>query len=429
MNNFNFSEGIESFNSKELKFIEVKFSIEDDSYYDFFIHHSPNQHFKSLAFLNDLALGEINFFTNENPLYIGELKLTKGKYSLKIIPVPQEASFNSLEIKKKDRSNFRYPEFRLSNSKASDECKYLMEFFEKIYTNKIIAGQHTNTAVGPEFAYIKYITGKLPALRGFDLLSYSSFTITEEMKPFTISEIEGNKGSVEKAVEWGKNYRGIVTICWHWYAPLGGRNQTFYTINTDFDLEKALTNGTKENLALLKDIDLIAKELLKLKEAKVPVLWRPLHEADGGWFWWGAKGPQNYKKLYYLLYEILTERYDLNNLIWVWNAPHPDWTISEDSYDIAGIDTYVPPKNYGPMKFSFDYLGRLTSYKKPLALTENGPIPDPDLLFSYESYFLWFMPWFGNFVFDENINSTEHLKKVYNHEKVITLNKFQSYIN
>lgn len=81
------------------------------------------------------------------------------------------------------------------------------------------------------------------------------------------------------------------------------------------------------------------------------------------------------------------------------------------------------------MKFSFDYLGRLTSYKKPLALTENGPIPDPDLLFSYESYFLWFMPWFGNFVFDENINSTEHLKKVYNHEKVITLNKFQSYIN
>lgn len=67
----------------------------------------------------------------------------------------------------------------------------------------------------------------------------------------------------------------------------------------------------------------------------------------------------------------------------------------------------------------------MTSHKKLVALTENGPIPDPDLLFEYESYFVWFMPWFGDFVFNEEFNSKEHLKKVYNHEKVITLDKLR----
>jgi len=72
---------------------------------------------------------------------------------------------------------------------------YYYQKVRKIYAKKIIAGQHTNTYFGPEIAYIKYVTGKLPALRGFDLLSYSSCILTEDMQPETIIEIEGNKNA------------------------------------------------------------------------------------------------------------------------------------------------------------------------------------------------------------------------------------------
>ena len=425
----NFNERKENFRSREVRILDFNFSLPEDSYYDVYIHYNPQEyHLKCHCFLNNLALGEINLFPNEKNALMGELKLKRGNYTLSIGHIPEDFQIHHIELVKKEKSNFKFPEFKIRNN-LTDSAKKLLEFFEKIYSKYIIAGQHTNTSAGPEIAYIEYITGKLPALRGFDFLSYSSKIRTENMTQDAIIEIEGNKGSTEKAIEWGKDYKGIVTFCWHWYAPSGGRDKTFYTINTNFDLEEALKSGTEENKVLMLDIDLIAKELLKLKSADIPVLWRPLHEADGRWFWWGAKGPKAYKELYYLLFDILTNKYGLNNLIWIWNAPHPDWKIDDEYYDIAGIDNYVPAGNYGPMKFSFDYLSHLTNYKKPLALTENGPIPDPDLLFEYESYFLWFMPWFGTFVFDHNINSKEHLIKVYNHEHVITLDKFQCYNN
>ncbi|MCX7720207.1 MAG: glycoside hydrolase family 26 protein [Dictyoglomus thermophilum] len=411
--------------SREIRILEAEFKIESFGYYDFYLNYEPIENFsKSYVFINNLAYGEVQFYEGKNYSYLGELKLKPEKYTFQIALPYEDFKINFLEIKEKDQSNSKIKNFKIRNN-LSDNAKRLLEFFQKIYANYIIAGQHTNTSAGPEIAYIEYITEEKPALRGFDLLSYTPATKTQEMTPHAIIEIEGNKGSIEKALEWGRDFGGIVTFCWHWYAPLGGKDKTFYTINTDFDLEKALIEGTEENKALLRDIYMIGEKLSIFRGLDLPILWRPLHEADGRWFWWGAKGPENYKKLYYLLYEILTEKFKLNNLIWIWNAPHPDWKIEEDLYDIAGIDNYVPPGNHGPMKFSYDLLLKLTDYRKLVALTENGPIPDPDLLFEYEAYFLWFMPWFGDFVFNESFNSKEHLKKVYNHEKVITLNKLR----
>ena len=102
--------------------------------------------------------------------------------------------------------------------------------------------------------------------------------------------------SVERAIEFHKE-GGIVTFCWHWTADkkyiLDGKDENgnprwwgaFYTKNVTFDIE-AVMNGSdpygKE--ALDKDIAEIARQLLRLQDAGVPVLWRPLHEASGGWF-------------------------------------------------------------------------------------------------------------------------------------------------
>ena len=51
----------------------------------------------------------------------------------------------------------------------------------------------------------------------------------------------------------------------------------------------------------------------------VPVLWRPLHEANGRWFWWGAKGPEPLRKLWQMMFVNFTAKHRLNNLIWVFS--------------------------------------------------------------------------------------------------------------
>ena len=124
---------------------------------------------------------------------------------------------------------------------------------------------------------------------------------------------------IEKAVEWSK-MGGIVSYVWHWEAPMD--EPSYYTAQTNFDISKAVTKEkiaqlsiseleemqkqgkiSSECLAIIKDIDLISEQLLKLQENNATVLWRPIHEASGGWFWWGAKGSEPYKWLWNLLYE------------------------------------------------------------------------------------------------------------------------------
>lgn len=82
-------------------------------------------------------------------------------------------------------------------------------------------------------------------------------------------------------------------------------------------------------------------ELLKLQKAGVPVLWRPLHEAEGKWFWWGAKGPEACKKLWALVYDRLTKHHKVNNLIWTWNSVASDWYPGPSTVDVLSTDVYA----------------------------------------------------------------------------------------
>ena len=109
----------------------------------------------------------------------------------------------------------------------------------------------------------------------------------------------------------------------------------FYTYATTFNLTAALNPSSANYQLLLRDIDAIAVQLLRLQAANIPVLWRPLHEAEGGWFWWGAFGPENAKTLYRLVYKRLTETHKLRNLIWVWNSVSPAWYPGDDVVDIC----------------------------------------------------------------------------------------------
>jgi mannan endo-1,4-beta-mannosidase len=110
---------------------------------------------------------------------------------------------------------------------------------------------------------------------------------------------------------------------------------------TDFNVATALADTTNANYTLiLRDIDAIAVQLKRLQSAHIPVLFRPLHEAEGGWFWWGAQGPEPSKKLWVLLYNRLTNYHKLNNLIWVWNSIAESWYPGDSIVDILSADVY-----------------------------------------------------------------------------------------
>jgi mannan endo-1,4-beta-mannosidase len=310
---------------------------------------------------------------------------------------------------------------RLVNPDASEEAKRLMSYLVDNFGKHILSGQQSSGS-GLDMFQIKGRTGKFPAVRGFDLMDYSpsraAFGVVGK--------------DTEAAIKWWQEDGGIVTFCWHWNAPKDLINQEpdklwwsgFYTKATTFDVQKALKATESEDYKLiLRDIDAIAVQLKKLQDARVPVLWRPLHEAEGGWFWWGAKGPDAYKKLYKLLYDRLVNEHQLNNLLWVWNAPKADWYPGDEYVDIASCDIYGPGQNYGPNTGAYDNLVSVTKGKKLIALAENGVVPDPDKLIESQTRWSWFCTWSGEFVTDEKYTGAEQLKKVYNHDYVITLDE------
>jgi len=313
----------------------------------------------------------------------------------------------------------------LINPNANEETRRLMTFLCDNYGKKVISGQQCqNGPFGLDNQSIWRTTnGVYPAILGMDVGNYSPARAAQGDQPKT----------VEYAIEhWEKG--GIVTLSWHWYADArydNGRNNhgTFYTENTKFNLKKAMNGQDKAGHQMLLDgIDAIAVQLKKLQDAGVPVLWRPLHEASGGWFWWGASGPEPYLELYKLMYHRLTDYHGLNNLIWVWNGQDAAWYPGDEYVDIIGEDIYPGEKVYTSQAARFLKALSYTDERKIIALTENGCIPDTDLLIRDNVMWAWWCTWEGEFVlksqgfnaYSEQYTEKAIVKKVYKHDSVIT---------
>lgn len=321
-------------------------------------------------------------------------------------------------------------EAELINPNATEEAKKLYAYLCDCYGKVTLAGQHSDYGTSGSECYAIYnVTGKYPAIIGMDMMDYSPARVQH-----------GTKGySVDQALKF-HDQGGIVTFCWHWNAPnaylkSGTDNGNprwwggFYTRNTDFDIAAAMNGTDPEGKAAIdQDIAAIAKQLLRLQKAGVPVLWRPLHEASGGWFWWGAKGAEACKQLWIHLYNELTYTYGCNNLIWVWNGQDACWYPGDEYVDIIGQDVYEDKHVYSPNNALFTEIVEYSGGKKPIALTENGVVPDIDLMVQTKARWLWFNTWGGDFVHKENKYSEEYteaelLKKVYDSEYVITLDE------
>ncbi|MGC4045547.1 MAG: glycosyl hydrolase [Armatimonas sp.] len=283
----------------------------------------------------------------------------------------------------------------LADKRATPKTRGAFAKLVYTYGKVTLSGQYGQ----PEVAYIKQVTGKSPAIFGADLMDYSPSRKEFGAKPAGLTE------SLLKRPE-------LLTISWHWNAPTGLLNKKylddkgnsidamwykgFNTNATTFDVEKALADKNSDEFRLLlRDIDAIAVELKKLAKVDRPVLWRPLHEAEGGWFWWGAKGPDPLKALWRLLFNRLTTTHQLHNLIWVFNSIKPEWYPGDDVVDIVSVDAY-PADTADPLSGSWE--GLLNSYDgtKLLALSEFGGVPDVAKMYQFGVRFAYFTSWTGD---------------------------------
>lgn len=138
-----------------------------------------------------------------------------------------------------------------SNKNAQNCVKNVMKYLSDITFKQVLTGQHTQTTAQEELEFIEKNTGKLPALVGFELLSYSPNINYFDTDEECMTEVQENFGTLKNAWEWAKK-GGLLTFTWHWFSPLGGKNKSFFTKYTDFDPEKAVIEGTAENLALIR---------------------------------------------------------------------------------------------------------------------------------------------------------------------------------
>ena len=324
----------------------------------------------------------------------------------------------------------------LINPHANEDARELYAYLRECYGKVTLAGQVCDYGTtDPEMRAIHAVTGKYPALLGLDMMDYTP----------SRTALGARGTAVDQAIRFHRQ-GGLVTFCWHWNAPTEylkeGRDNNgsprwwggFYTDNSTFDIARVMAGQDVQGKALLdRDIAEIARQLLRLQEAGVPVLWRPLHEASGGWFWWGAKGPEACKALWIYLYNELTFTYGCNNLIWVWNGQNPAWYPGDEYVDVIGEDIYAANHTYGAQNAKFNEVLEYTAANKIIALTENGVVPDIDQLGLTNARWAWFCTWCGDFVqkngrYSEAYTEAEILRKAYESEFVITLDELPDYL-
>jgi mannan endo-1,4-beta-mannosidase len=295
----------------------------------------------------------------------------------------------------------------LSNAGASANTRYLMKHLTDSYGQQTLYGQQrefSNPSAILSPSYLSHVGGIFPAMIGSDLMEYS---------PSRSARYDQRNGETERMINWAKQTGGVVSLMWHWNAPSGLIDQPgkewwrgFYTDSTTFNLGAALANpqGTDYGL-LIRDIDVIAAELQKYKAADIPVLWRPLHEAQGNdsgaWFWWGASGAGPLKQLWGLMHDRLTNHHSLDNLIWVstqqvdaqnWQS----WYPGDALVDVVGVDVYSTPGD----NMSSRWLELLDEFdgEKLLALSESGTLPPSDAFERYGVAWSYMSPWSESFL-------------------------------
>ena len=273
----------------------------------------------------------------------------------------------------------------------SPEAVELLQFIHSISGNHTLAGQHCNPLAGStRLAGAEKLTGHYPAVFGQDF----GFSAAG-----TWDGTNFRQQIVDEAIR--RHSEGfVITLMWHAVRPVEDEpvvfEQSIEGRLTEREWQELVTPGMEVHERWKSQVDVIAWFLKQLREASVPVLWRPYHEMNGGWFWWGRQaGESGYRKLCRMLFERLVYFHGLNNLLWVFNAnevrenvdPYERYYPGAEVVDVLATDVY----RGGFARHDYDELLALAG-SKPIALGEVGKLPAPEVLRSQPRW-TWFMLW------------------------------------
>ena len=277
------------------------------------------------------------------------------------------------------------------NPNASIEAQALLDFLYNISGEYILTGQHNFPNVkdrNSQFA-AKYI-GKTPVIWSTDM----GFA-----KPGDTDSYLARPDIVKEAIRQHQ-LGSIITICWHAVPPTADEPVTFRpefgrevgpeslaTVQgqlLDQQFKDILTPGTELYKKWEAQVDTVAFYLKKLRDAKVPILWRPYHEMNGDWYWWGGRtGKYSTRALYRQLYDRYVNYHKLNNLIWEWSVDrahkkemqYSKYYPGDDYLDIVALDVHG-------RDFSQAYYDSLNALSKgkPMVLGEVENPPAPEIL-------------------------------------------------
>jgi len=366
----------------------------------------------------------------------GSVFLKKGEHLISVMQISGESYLDNLEVVKvtpKNKADF-IPSNKLSNENATSQAQALFDYLISMQGKGILSGQQIYGGNTEDIKTIVAETGKYPAVLGVDLIDYSPSRVKR-----------GTNGGMllTSAIDYW-DAGGIITCCWHWNAPdnLVDKDEPdkqwyagFRTQATTFDFKNGIFNPeSKEYKQMVSDIDAIAKPLKVLKRSDIPVLWRPIHEASGGWFWWGAAGKEAYIELYKLIYDRLVNVHKLDNLIWVWNGQDPAWYPGDEYVDVISYDYYPGQHKHDDAAVYLEKIKAATYENKLCALSENGALPNVTKLAEEHSPWSWFCTWNGEFTvekgaYSEKYTSKDLLKKFYQEPYLITRDELPDFKN
>ena len=314
------------------------------------------------------------------------------------------------------------------NAQTNEKTMEVWNYLRSVYGKQVITCQQMMGNECYEDLVFYNATNDLTAMKGYDFIFCTGSYHSDDM--------------IDEAIEWSKESGGLCAFTWHWNVPKDIDNPeggyAFYTNEiTNFSQVNAVTPGTKEYETVIHDIDLIATKIQRMESEGVTILFRPLHEASGAWFWWGLQGRDSatnevFQKLWYMIYDRLENYHKLTNIIWVWNGQNPHTALHPNAFDIEGIDRYYDQEDISAEALSTYYekcYGELAGYDKycaelagmestgkMMALTECGYIPDPEGIKAANTIWLYYMVWNGDFIYETDaagkamvdLNGTPH---------------------
>jgi mannan endo-1,4-beta-mannosidase len=246
-----------------------------------------------------------------------------------------------------------------ANAAARATLNYLAALSGKT-NHHILSGQFSDFGNGANLRIMERIhetTGHFPALLGVDYADFGRGSLTFEAP---------NKAAIEY---WKQG--GFLTVSAHLYNPANPKGGGLR--DKGVDLNDLLAPGTETSQRWMQELDLIADGLRQLKAAGVVVLWRPFHEMNGGWFWWGAKDPEAFIKVWQNMFDYYSKNKGLDNLLWVYGPNHGQKTAAYyagDQYvDIVGLDAYTDLIDLEHIKG----YAEVAALPKPFGFTEYGP--------------------------------------------------------